>query len=233
MRLFSILFITLLAAFLFIGAIATGFIKIPAAYNPFAPIDLRAETTFVTPLKLWRLSNSPQLCQAALRDADINFTPAPDRTNTKGCTLDNTVLLSNLGGIGLSPASPQIRCPLAARLVLYAQTLQRETKSLFNSPLAQISHYGTYACRNVYGRKEGRLSKHATANAIDVSAFKLKSGESIAVLKDWDKATQKGVFLKTARNKACHMFSAVLGPDYNAAHKNHFHFDGGFFSRCS
>ena len=35
------------------------------------------------------------------------------------------------------------------------------------SELVRIDHFGTYACRNIYGRQEDRRSAHATAEAID------------------------------------------------------------------
>ena len=39
-------------------------------------------------------------------------------------------------------------------------------------------------------------------------------------------------FLQAVRDGACHGFSAVLGPDYNAAHRNHFHLDRGRYRVC-
>jgi hypothetical protein len=52
------------------------------------------------------------------------------------------------------------------------------------------------------------------------------------VLRDWDDTGVKGRFLCDLRAGACRMFSAVLSPDYNAAHTNHFHFDLGRWSVC-
>lgn len=45
-------------------------------------------------------------------------------------------------------------------------------------------------------------------------------------------ANPKAVFLRQVRDGACRSFAAVLGPDYNAAHRNHFHLDQGRYRAC-
>ena len=35
-----------------------------------------------------------------------------------------------------------------------------------------------------------------------------------------------------AQAEFCRIFGAVLSPDYNAAHANHFHFDMGYWMTC-
>ncbi len=42
----------------------------------------------------------------------------------------------------------------------------------------------------------------------------------------------KATFLRQVRDGACQGFRAVLGPDYNAAHRNHFHLDRGPYRVC-
>ncbi len=42
----------------------------------------------------------------------------------------------------------------------------------------------------------------------------------------------KGDFLREVRQRACDLFDVTLGPDYNAAHKNHFHLDVGGDHAC-
>lgn len=39
-------------------------------------------------------------------------------------------------------------------------------------------------------------------------------------------------FLREVRDGACGIFHAVLGPDYNALHRSHFHFDMGRYRQC-
>jgi len=77
----------------------------------------------------------------------------------------------------------------------------------------------------MYGRSEGDFSEHATANALDVAGFTLADGRSISVLRDWTGDGEDAQFLRAVRDGACDLFSTVLSPDYNAAHRDHFHFD--------
>ena len=83
---------------------------------------------------------------------------------------------------------------------------------------------GSYACRNIAGT--GRRSAHSRAEAIDVSAFILTDGRRVSVLNDWDHGSAEDrQFLRTVHRSACRRFATVLGPDYNAAHRNHFHLE--------
>ena len=43
----------------------------------------------------------------------------------------------------------------------------------------------------------------------------------------------KGQKLKFAYEAGCKVFSNSLGPEYNALHKNHFHFDMGIGAGCT
>jgi hypothetical protein len=76
------------------------------------------------------------------------------------------------------------------------------------------------------------LSQHATANALDIAGFRLADGRRISVLADWSDSGDKGRFLREVREGACKQFNTVLGPDYNAAHRNHFHVDMGRWQVC-
>ena len=60
----------------------------------------------------------------------------------------------------------------------------------------------------------------------------LADGREINVLGDWGTRTAEGRFLKRIHDQACHHFNAVLGPDYNDLHRDHFHFDQGGFETC-
>ena len=99
-------------------------------------------------------------------------------------------------------------------------------------PIARIEHYGTYACRNIYGQAAGRVSEHAHANALDVAAFRTAAGERIAVVSDFRDEGPRGRFLRRVRDEACPWFRGVLSPDYNAAHRDHLHLDRGPYRVC-
>lgn len=100
------------------------------------------------------------------------------------------------------------------------------------SRVSQVNHVGSFACRNVYGRETGRRSEHATAEALDVVGFQFENGQRITLINDWDDDGAEGEFLRAARDGACHTFGNVLGPDYNAAHEDHFHMGMRGFRLC-
>src|SRR3546814_6585803 len=56
----------------------------------------------------------------------------------------------------------------------------------------------TYACRAVVGVASNRLSGHAIANAVDISAFVLADGRRISVLDDWSSSDpQNRAFMRS------------------------------------
>lgn len=81
-------------------------------------------------------------------------------------------------------------------------------------------------------RASGRRSQHATANAIDIASFRLADGREISVARHWGGDDPAGRFLAAAHEAACGRFASVLGPDYNAAHADHFHLEMGGFGLC-
>ncbi|RLU14198.1 extensin, partial [Pseudomonas prosekii] len=103
---------------------------------------------------------------------------------------------------------------------------------VYGQAVTRVDHLGSFACRNMYNRENGARSQHASANALDIAGFRLADGRSVNVLKDWPKDNKDAQFLRQVRDGACEMFSVVLSPDYNAAHRNHFHVDVGGWSVC-
>jgi hypothetical protein len=63
-----------------------------------------------------------------------------------------------------------------------------------------------------------------------VAGFVLANGERIRVVNDWNNS--HGAFLREVRDGACQFFDGVLSPDYNAAHRDHFHLDRGPYRIC-
>ena len=80
-------------------------------------------------------------------------------------------------------------------------------------------------------------SEHAFANAWDITGFELEDGRVISVLNTGIKAKRKiakrkAKFLRDARGSACRVFRVVLTPNFNEAHKDHFHLDQGPSLSC-
>ena len=150
----------------------------------------------------------------------------PDRTFGGGCSALGSVQLRDIG----TPVSNlgAMTCGLGYAFTVWVQSdLQVPAMGEFGSPVARVETMGTYNCRNINGAASGSLSEHATANAVDVAAFVLKDGRRISVLGGWNGDEREGRFLRSVRASACRRFNTVLSPDYNAAHRDHFHFDMG------
>ena len=103
---------------------------------------------------------------------------------------------------------------------------------------SRSTHYGSFSCRDIGGRRGGegseRRSEHATANALDIAAFVLADGSTISVARDWSRGDDdaRARFLREVHDGACGLWSVVLGPDYNAAHRDHLHLDRGRSRAC-
>ena len=224
----------LLVLALLIGAAAVGvwrgWIALPPQWNPWAPLDVRAEPNLLTRYKLMRLRDDPQLCEQALGSSGLRVAPQADSPDTK-CPLTETWRVQG-GDVALS-SSFLASCRQAVSFALFERhALQPAAQAVYGQAVTRVDHLGSFACRNVYGRESGRLSQHASANALDIAGFRLADGRSISVLKDWPKDNQDARFLRQVRDGACEVFSVVLSPDYNAAHRNHFHLDVGPWWVC-
>jgi hypothetical protein len=169
-----------------------------------------------------------QQCLAALTAASATFQPLPDQYFGAGCSTVNTVRLlsvnSDTAMLGLTNLGP-VACPLANTFAAWARYgVDRAARQILGSPLVRIETMGSYSCRNVAG--SDRMSAHALAQAIDVSAFVLADGRRISMLGNWSAGTdEERSFLRVIHQSACKRFGTVLGPDYNTAHRNHFHLE--------
>lgn len=205
-------------------------IEIPARYWPWAALDLNDRPGIFTAYKLSRLQQDPVACHAFLDRSQITYTALPDRVVAAPCRLQNVTTLRR----SLYPYNQTVtgNCGLTAALVFWEHHVVRPAAEQFlSSPITRIHHAGIYACRNIRGSAT-RPSQHATANAIDISGFTLKNGRRVTVASHWSQDSAEGRFLKNLRDQSCGVFGGVLGPDYNALHRDHFHLDLGPYKIC-
>lgn len=168
-------------------------------------------------------------CLADLGKTGARFDPVPDTYAAPGCNQLGTVKLMALAGdrapLSIANLGP-VQCHVAKAFGDWARFgVDRAARQLLGSPVAKIETMGSYNCRNVAGTEV--RSAHARAEAIDVSAFVLADGRRIVLKRDWqggDAATRE--FLRVVHKSACKRFGTVLGPEYNAAHQDHFHLEG-------
>jgi len=165
-------------------------------------------------------------CFSELGARRASFTPLPDQYFGAGCATVQTVkllsLVSDDAPLAVTNLGP-VACPLASTFAGWARFgVDRAARQILGSPVVKIETMGSYSCRNVAGTD--RLSAHATGSAIDISGFVLADGRRITVLGGWFAgAPAEQEFLHVIHASACRRFGTVLGPDYNAAHRNHLH----------
>jgi hypothetical protein len=179
-----------------------------------------------------QFSTSPAACFSALDAVPaITFAKMNNTAPSTGCGLRNAVKLQT-SLIALNKPI-DISCPMSAALHVWMRDVVVPSARLhLDAKIIRIETIGTYACRPRNNQAGGRLSEHATANAIDISAFVLSDKRRITVLNGWRGAPADAAFLRSVRKQSCPYFSVVLGPDDDRFHVDHFHFDMGPWRQC-
>ncbi len=213
------------------GAAVMGYRWLPSYYNPFVPLNLDDPPGKITQFKLRRLT--PEACTRLLSEANQKrlIQTQPMANSAGDCPLSDVVRVRNFGPVTLS-SSFIASCPLALSSALFIQQQARPlTKTMMGSELARVEHLGSFACRNIYHRPDARRSEHATADALDISGFQLADGQKVTVLAGWrNEKTQP--WLRALLSASCDYYGNGLGPEYNAAHANHFHLGMRGFGLC-
>lgn len=207
---------------------------LPAQYNPFTPLSPNDPPTLVTRYKLRALANNPTACMAVLKQAgELGMIQFREQTSTQGdCPLASPLRVTRFGDVQLS-SSFLASCPLALSSAMYVHQRAVPTAAqIMGSQLTRIDHVGSYACRNIYNREQARRSEHATADALDISGFRFANGQHITVRKGWNESGARGQVMRALFNQSCHFYGNSLGPDYNAAHADHFHLGMRGFGLC-
>ncbi|WP_253183247.1 extensin-like domain-containing protein [Sphingobium phenoxybenzoativorans] len=193
---------------------------------PWTPLDLAQPVGQFTGRKLAGLTAHPRTCQDLLAKAGVPFVAMKPGGEGQCAYADAIRPRTAEGAIALDPVDVAPSCPVVAALKLWEwHVVQPAAQRLFGQPVVRITHFGSYSCRRMYGRSSGDFSEHATADAIDISGFILADGRRISVVGDWAGDDPGGLFLRDVRDGACRLFSTVLSPDYNAAHRDHLHLD--------
>jgi hypothetical protein len=201
----------------------------PPQHNPFVPLDLNNRPGLATYFKMTQLARHPAACFGALDATGVLYTPLEDSPPGEDCGKYDALTLDQ----SLTPysATLSMTCGQTASLYLWERHVARPAAvEIFGSPIARIETYGSFSCRNIAGTS--RRSEHAFGNAVDISGFRLEDGRLINVKTHWKNGGPEGDFLERVHDGACGLFSVTLGPDFNQAHADHFHFDMGERRTC-
>ncbi len=159
--------------------------------------------------------------------------PVPGKL--RGCGIKKgAIKLYEVDGVKLSTPAV-MTCDTAKALEKWVDKGLKKSVRSFGGGAREIKVAAGYSCRTRNNRPGAKISEHGKGKAIDISAIRLKNGESISVLKDWNNG-KKGRMLKKMHKQACGPFGTVLGPNADRYHKDHFHFDtakhrGGAYCR--
>ena len=169
-------------------------------------------------------------CLEALEGQAVKFDPVAGWATAEGCVVENSVRVSSLSGVRLSPPAI-MTCRMASLLGKYAEEVLRPAAEKLGTEVAVINHVGTYNCRPM--RKfNNLLSEHAYANAIDITGFRFEDGRLTTLIKGWNGEDDMSGFLHRVGEGACGIFPLALTPNHNALHKDHFHLDAGVWPQC-
>lgn len=204
---------------------------------PWTELDLGQPVGLFTGRKVAGLGRDFAKCRMLLDRAGVTYDVLPPLQPAEpACGYADGVRFARGGSRSLDylPADLRVACPVAAGLVLWEwNVVQPAAQRHFGKRVSAIEHFGSYSCRRIVGRDRDRWSQHATADAVDIRAFRLADATRVNVKTDWNGGDPaRAAFLREVRDGACRLFSIVLSPDYNEAHADHFHFDqspGGEF----
>lgn len=171
-------------------------------------------------------------CRADLAREGVRFKALEDRLFDNGCSAVGSVQLLDIG----TPVTHlgAMTCPLARQFARWArEAMQPAAAARLGSRIVRVESFGTYSCRPVNGRPGARLSEHGRANAVDIAAFVLADGRRITVKDGWNGSDEDvRRFLRDVHAAGCRRFGIVLGPDADAFHRDHLHFDMGQGPYC-
>jgi hypothetical protein len=136
-----------------------------------------------------------------------------------------TVSATARGLVTLEPPA-LLRCPMIPAVEHWMERIvMPAARYHLRANVVSIKIAGSYSCRPMNHVNGARLSEHGHANAIDVSGFLLETGQLVSVKSGWWGTPFERNFLRAVHAGSCSVFTTVLGPEYDFAHRDHFHLD--------
>lgn len=139
------------------------------------------------------------------------------------CGIENAVEVTRVGGVSLSQPAV-MECNTARVLNAWVQRDVDQIIGNMGGGVQELQVAAHYVCRTRNHKPGAKVSEHGKGRAIDISAFHLRDGSEISLLRDWGNG-RKGRMLRRLHESACGPFGTVLGPESDRFHQDHFHFD--------
>jgi hypothetical protein len=165
------------------------------------------------------------ICRLALTEAIAIAPSIPDIHGPGGCGGEDlvrleAVVLPDKRLVTLRPAAV-LRCAMASAIADWIRSDIAPLAASLGSVISDLDNFDAFECRGRNRVAGAALSEHGRANALDVRALKLASGQSIAL-------TDRNVSREVRENvlhSVCARFSTVLGPGSDGYHEDHIHLD--------
>jgi hypothetical protein len=165
-------------------------------------------------------------CRKELRRLGVTYRDLPAINDGGSCQIPYPVQVTGLPGRAKLTPAATLNCEMALAFSQWVKhELQPAARVRYWSSVGTVTQASSYSCRNMIGTRGNKISEHAKGNALDISKIELKNGKDILVRKKGFFAFRERGLLNTVRADGCSYFNTVLGPGYNKAHADHFHFD--------
>lgn len=135
------------------------------------------------------------------------------------------------GRVALKPRA-LLRCEMIPAVEKWiTEVVQPAARAHFGMPIIEAKVAASYGCRPINHVDGAGLSEHGHANAIDISGVQLADGRWVMVKSGWHGDVRERGFLRQLHSGACNIFMTVLGPNYDANHRDHLHLDLAWHGR--
>ncbi len=202
------------------------------------PLDVRVDVVSFDAPREASASDGPALdaadCRGRLRALGVSFTVA-GATMGVADPVNVTPPINDVHFRYASFTAADRPMLMDCRLALAVEALARQLRDMWQ--ISDVVHLGTYNYRCIAGTDPCRMSQHAYGLAIDINAFRTRSGQAMSVTTDFVAngtptcpPRASNAVDRTLKDIACWMydsrtFTIILTPNYNAAHRDHFHVD--------
>lgn len=166
-----------------------------------------------------------ETCRLRLEARGVRFEKIDSVGSGKACGIPSAIRLTALSPSDTLSQPARLNCRTAEALAdWYFEVVAPAARRHFDAVPTGLRVAASYVCRNRNSNPDGPISEHAFGNAIDISAILFREREAIAVSRP-RRGWQDGFFLREINAGACAIFTTVIGPEGDAAHRDHFHFD--------
>jgi hypothetical protein len=174
-------------------------------------------------------------CEEQLEAAEIRYKSArigvgKKRDGVYTCGAKQVVRIKRGPGKIEYSSNPLLTCQMAVAFADFERIAQEEALEHLGSKIKSIRHLGTFNCREM--ALYDLISEHSFANGIDLAEFEFQNGDKATVLKHFqpdveDPEDPKTRFLRSLANRLYdeEVFSVVVTPYFDRAHRNHIHVD--------